>query len=123
MTQRRLPLMHRRSKTPVATSPDRRRIPADARHAGHVQRTDACVERARCRAELHGARRCGRAAGHGAGISGGTVAGNARAGDPSPRPPIDLDDLARRVYGQVRTQLRSELLIDRERAGLLTDFR
>jgi hypothetical protein len=36
---------------------------------------------------------------------------------------IDLDDLARRVYGQVRTQLRSELLIDRERAGLLTDFR
>jgi hypothetical protein len=37
--------------------------------------------------------------------------------------PIDLDDLARRVYGQVRTQLRSELLIDRERAGLLTDFR
>jgi len=40
-----------------------------------------------------------------------------------PAPPIDLDDLARRVYGQVRTQLRSELLIDRERAGLLTDFR
>jgi hypothetical protein len=38
-------------------------------------------------------------------------------------PPLDLDDLARRVYGQVRTQLRSELLIDRERAGLLTDFR
>jgi hypothetical protein len=38
-------------------------------------------------------------------------------------PPIDLDDLARRVYGQVRIQLRSELLIDRERAGLLTDFR
>ena len=37
--------------------------------------------------------------------------------------PIDLDDIARRVYGQVRTQLRSELLIDRERAGLLTDFR
>lgn len=36
---------------------------------------------------------------------------------------IDLDELARRVYGQVRTQLRSELLIDRERAGLLTDFR
>ncbi len=40
-----------------------------------------------------------------------------------PAAPIDLDDLARRVYGQVRTQLRSELLIDRERAGLLTDFR
>ena len=37
--------------------------------------------------------------------------------------PIDLDDLARRIFGQVRTQLRSELLIDRERAGLLTDFR
>ena len=38
-------------------------------------------------------------------------------------PEVDLDDLARRVYGRVRTQLRSELLIDRERAGLLTDFR
>ncbi|MGA7989202.1 MAG: hypothetical protein WCB51_12475, partial [Candidatus Dormiibacterota bacterium] len=38
-------------------------------------------------------------------------------------PELDLDDLARRVYGQVRTQLRAELLIDRERAGLLTDFR
>jgi Domain of unknown function (DUF4157) len=38
-------------------------------------------------------------------------------------PAFDLDDLAHRVYGHVRTQLRSELLIDRERAGLLTDFR
>jgi hypothetical protein len=46
------------------------------------------------------------------------------AAPPADEPaPIDLDDLARRVYGQVRTQLRSELLIDRERAGLLTDFR
>jgi hypothetical protein len=42
---------------------------------------------------------------------------------PEPAAPLDIDDLARRVYGQVRTQLRSELLIDRERAGLLTDFR
>jgi hypothetical protein len=48
-------------------------------------------------------------------------AGAARATEEAA--PIDLDDLARRVYGQVRTQLRSELLIDRERAGLLTDFR
>jgi hypothetical protein len=46
-----------------------------------------------------------------------------QAPTPEPAPPIDIDDLARRVYGQVRTQLRSELLIDRERAGLLTDFR
>ncbi len=46
-----------------------------------------------------------------------------QASTPEPAPPIDIDDLARRVYGQVRTQLRSELLIDRERAGLLTDFR
>jgi hypothetical protein len=38
-------------------------------------------------------------------------------------PALDFDEIARRVYGQVRTQLRSELLIDRERAGLLTDFR
>jgi hypothetical protein len=38
-------------------------------------------------------------------------------------PELDFDEIARRVYGQVRTQLRTELLIDRERAGLLTDFR
>ena len=35
---------------------------------------------------------------------------------------IDLDDLSARIYGRLRRRLRAELLIDRERAGLLTDF-
>ncbi|HEY0452640.1 eCIS core domain-containing protein [Actinophytocola sp.] len=36
---------------------------------------------------------------------------------------IDLDDLSTRLYDRLRSRLRMELLIDRERAGLLTDFR
>ena len=36
---------------------------------------------------------------------------------------LDLDDLATRLYDRLRTRLRTELLVDRERAGLLTDFR
>jgi hypothetical protein len=36
---------------------------------------------------------------------------------------LDLDDLSDRLYGRLRRRLRTELLVDRERAGLLTDFR
>jgi Domain of unknown function (DUF4157) len=36
---------------------------------------------------------------------------------------IDLDELATRLYDRLRSRLRTELLVDRERAGLLTDFR
>ncbi|MGC9671527.1 hypothetical protein ACNTMW_33910, partial [Planosporangium sp. 12N6] len=36
---------------------------------------------------------------------------------------LDLDDLAGRLYDRLRSRLRLELLLDRERAGLLTDFR
>jgi hypothetical protein len=35
---------------------------------------------------------------------------------------LDLDELSARIYGRLRRRLRAELLIDRERAGLLTDF-
>lgn len=35
----------------------------------------------------------------------------------------DLDALAIRLYDRFRTQMRTELLLDRERSGLLTDFR
>ena len=35
----------------------------------------------------------------------------------------DLDALAGRLYDRIRTRLKSELLIDRERAGFLTDLR
>jgi hypothetical protein len=34
---------------------------------------------------------------------------------------LDLDRLAQQLYGRIRTRLRSELLIDRERSGLLAD--
>jgi hypothetical protein len=34
-----------------------------------------------------------------------------------------MDDLSNRLYDRIRTRLRQELLVDRERAGLLTDFR
>jgi hypothetical protein len=37
--------------------------------------------------------------------------------------PYSLDELANRLYPNIRTRLRQELLIDRERAGLLADFR
>ena len=36
---------------------------------------------------------------------------------------IDVADLAGRIYPMIRSRLRMELLVDRERAGLLTDFR
>lgn len=34
-----------------------------------------------------------------------------------------LDDLATKLFGRIRSRLRRELLVDRERAGRLTDFR
>ena len=37
--------------------------------------------------------------------------------------PATLDELTGRLYDRVRTNLRTELLVDRERAGLLTDLR
>jgi len=35
----------------------------------------------------------------------------------------DLENLAGKLYGRIRSRLRSELLVDRERAGLVTDVR
>jgi hypothetical protein len=40
-----------------------------------------------------------------------------------PQEPEELDELAGRLYDRLRSRLRQELLLDRERAGLLTDFR
>ena len=37
--------------------------------------------------------------------------------------PYALDELATRLYPTIRSRLRQELLVDRERAGLLADFR
>ena len=38
-------------------------------------------------------------------------------------PETDMDELAGKLYDKIRTRLKSELLVDRERAGLLTDLR
>jgi hypothetical protein len=35
----------------------------------------------------------------------------------------EMDELARKLYDRLRTRLKTELLIDRERAGFLTDLR
>jgi hypothetical protein len=35
----------------------------------------------------------------------------------------DMDELAGKLYDKIRNRLKSELLVDRERAGLLTDLR
>ncbi|MGH9003655.1 MAG: hypothetical protein ACRDYV_11040, partial [Acidimicrobiia bacterium] len=35
---------------------------------------------------------------------------------------VDLDELARRLYGRMSSQLRAELRLDRERSGFLTDL-
>jgi hypothetical protein len=40
-----------------------------------------------------------------------------------PAPEQDLDVLAARLYDRIRGRLRAELLVDRERANLLTDLR
>ena len=36
---------------------------------------------------------------------------------------LDVDALTRRIYGRIRRELRSELLVDRERSGVLADSR
>ncbi len=46
----------------------------------------------------------------------------APAADPE-NPALNLDDLARRLYDRVATRLRAELVVERERAGMLTDLR
>ena len=34
-----------------------------------------------------------------------------------------MDELAGKLYDKIRSRLRNELLVDRERAGFLTDLR
>jgi hypothetical protein len=37
--------------------------------------------------------------------------------------PQSLDEMAAHLYDRIRSRLRDELLVDRERAGLVTDVR
>jgi hypothetical protein len=59
------------------------------------------------------------------GSAGSSATAPAAAGAPPSIADRDreLDELARRLYGRIRTKLAAELLADRERAGLLVDQR
>ena len=59
------------------------------------------------------------------GSAGSSATAPAAAGAPPSIADRDreLDELARRLYGRIRTKLAAELLADRERAGLLVDLR
>jgi len=63
----------------------------------------------------------------GAAAGGGAVGSAAGAAASSPghqqAAEPDMDELAGKLYDRIRTRLRTELLIDRERAGFLTDLR
>jgi hypothetical protein len=39
------------------------------------------------------------------------------------QPETDMDELAGKLYDRIRSRLKTELLVDRERAGFLTDLR
>jgi hypothetical protein len=60
-----------------------------------------------------------------AGTGGGLPASGAMpAGGPAgARTDEELDTLAHDLYDRLRSRLRMELLVDRERAGLVTDLR
>lgn len=51
------------------------------------------------------------------------IAGSSAKPVADPTDEDKLEELADRLYDRVRTNLRTELLVDRERAGLLTDLR
>ncbi|HYN73205.1 MAG TPA: hypothetical protein VES60_11950 [Nakamurella sp.] len=55
------------------------------------------------------------------GAAGGAVAG--AAGAAANALPTDLDELARRLFDPLSARLKSELWLDRERAGMVTDLR
>jgi hypothetical protein len=54
--------------------------------------------------------------------AGGAAAGTALSASPANQE-RELDELARRLYGRIRSRLAAELLADRERAGMITDLR
>lgn len=47
----------------------------------------------------------------------------APGGDTPDAAPLPIDELVRHLYERIRSRLRAELLVDRERAGTLTDLR
>ncbi len=52
----------------------------------------------------------------------GSTGSTAGASSATPQSPAELEQLATKLWGRLRLQLRRELLADRERAGMLTDL-
>jgi hypothetical protein len=109
---------------------------------GGRQAIDAQAQNSQDRAAAWQAERQAAAAGQGGGQAGAQAGGQAGghaaggpaallAGGPDTHPGtsqvlpehLDLEQVAGALYDRLRSKLRHELLIDRERAGLLTDFR
>jgi hypothetical protein len=58
-------------------------------------------------------------------VSAGTATSESSTASAGPHraSETEMDELARRLYDRLRTRLKTELLVDRERAGFLTDLR
>jgi len=57
------------------------------------------------------------------GTTSESVAPAAPPAGPHQASETELDELARKLYDRLRSRLKTELLVDRERAGFLTDLR
>ncbi len=58
-----------------------------------------------------------------AGAAGGAIAAGGAAAGAANALPTDLDELARRLFDPLSARLKSELWLDRERAGMIADLR
>ena len=58
-----------------------------------------------------------------ASAAGSTISGVASSLGSHSSAETDMDELAGKLYDRIRTRLKTELLVDRERAGFLTDLR
>jgi hypothetical protein len=58
-------------------------------------------------------------------VTAGALAAESGAASAGPHQAseTEIDELARRLYDRLRNRLKTELLVDRERAGFLTDLR
>ena len=58
-------------------------------------------------------------------VHGGAPAPESSAASAGPHQAseTEMDELARKLYDRLRNRLKTELLVDRERAGFLTDLR
>jgi hypothetical protein len=71
-----------------------------------------------------GARSMASAAGSSAAGAAGSAIGSVASSLGSHAPvEMDMDELAGKLYDRIRSRLKTELLVDRERAGFLTDLR